>query len=54
MNETRTTSGLIPAGIRVKETLKNHEKLIRQLKDAWGDAAKGVETYAKESVDVLL
>jgi hypothetical protein len=38
---------------QVEEALKRHEDLIGRIKDAYGEAAKGVKGYADESVRVL-
>lgn len=40
-------------GNKVEEGLKRHEELIHAIKDAYGEAAKSVKTYASESLEVL-
>lgn len=37
----------------VDDHLKAHADLIKQIKDAYGEAAEGLEQYARESVNVL-
>jgi hypothetical protein len=46
-NEMRGDSG------DLEGALKRHAALVRDIKDAYGDAAKGVEEYAAKSKDVL-
>ncbi len=44
----------ISGGVKgVDEALEEHAKLIASLKDAYGEAGKGVEAYAKESRAVI-
>lgn len=38
---------------KVEDDLKRHEELIHAIKDAYGEAAKGVKAYAAESMEVL-
>jgi hypothetical protein len=40
-------------GSQVEEALKRHEELISQIKDAYGEAAKGAKDYASESLSVI-
>ncbi len=39
---------------RLTEALKQQPEIIKAIKEAWGDAAKGVETYHQESKNVVL
>lgn len=39
---------------KLTEALKQQPDIIRSIKDAWGGAAKGIETYNQESKNVVL
>jgi tetratricopeptide (TPR) repeat protein len=46
-------SGMISDTESLDDRLKTHADLIKQIKDAYGEAAEGLEDYAKQSTAVL-